>query len=484
MENKHQSRTTAAAPPSAHLPPVWCLPVALGWVILWQAGFPAPHVDDLFFSGPGASIAAGEGLRNPWIEPWLSQFGSNAYFAQLPLHPYLLGGWLKIWGLSTASLLAFQCLAGWLACIFCAALLRKSGCPPWVVAAGCLAAAAFVLDKGLRTEPWAAVFSLAAAWAWWRPGRVGWTLGVLAAVAGVVIHPFVIVVVLPAAAIALFIRWRQAGRHEAFLCLAILAGVALAMLGLVVVLLDFRVAEFWDTFRSHARLRTPPGGRRFASFWENATLGREPYLKGPALLALAVAMVFGWRWGSRQRVALAAAVLLGGLILGIFLYAGHTPIWLWPVSVFFSLTIWSTVMLPRAQIVGSMLSVAALLWGILPQALKLAIVRPEPPEHYAAIRAEIERLLPTHLLVDETTARFVYDFDLPKGARDWLLTRQTGSGMISSLAAKPKGEVWSVDARKLVLYVPDAGIKPTPASFIGISVGNWIAHPYKLHVLP
>ena len=423
-------------------------------------------------------------MRNPWIEPWLRQFGSDAYFAQLPVHPHMLGLWLKIWGVSTASLLAFQCLAGCTTCMFSVALLRKSGCPPWAVGAGCAVAAAFILDRGLRTEPWAASFALAAVWAWWGSGRMNWTYGALAAAMSIVIHPFALVIVLPALLVTLFFRWADHAWQEVLVCLGILAAIGLGTLALLAWLVDFRISEFWTSFRAHALMRTPAPGNRLASFWEAVTLGHEPWLKAPVALAFGAAVIASWRDGNRQRAATAVFAVTAGLSLGIASYAGNSPLWLWPVASGLALALWAQVHSSRQRKIGAALTVAGMLWGISPQVLHAIVERPEPSPSYMSIRTQIDRLHPTRLLVDETSARFIYDFALPAGAHDWLLTRRRDSGMLSSLANKPEGEVWLVDARKVSLYVPDARLVPSRVSLPGFGVTHWLAHPYEGHLFP
>src|SRR5665213_1074302 len=70
--------------------------------------FPKPGLDDLFFVGTSLNLAQGGDYSNPLLER--QQFSSHFYFVHTPTYSFALAGWLKIFGVSTFSLLGFQLL--------------------------------------------------------------------------------------------------------------------------------------------------------------------------------------------------------------------------------------------------------------------------------------------------------------------------------------------------------------------------------------
>lgn len=449
----------------------WWAGSAVVWLCLWAAGLPAPHVDDLFFTGAGVSLAQGHGLQNPWIEPWLRQFGSADYFAQLPAHPHAVAVWLKCWGTSTASLLALQCTVGSVLCALAALMVKRMAGSNLAAATTWAVSAVFVLQHGLRPEAWGAAFAVAAGWLWLSPQRLPWALGCAAAVLAVLFHPFTAAVAIPSGLASLTQRWASRGIAEAGCCLLIALASAVAGVLLVLLLVDFRFPEFWRAFSAHARMRTPAPGGAFASFWENLTLGREVWLKGPALAAFAAAVAVAWYRGTRHQSRFALGLIAGVTISGILLYAGQTPKWLLPLCGGAALVLWASVKPAAWRRIGIVTTCGTMVWSILPTLLRLSGPGLYDAGRYAVLRHHVDVLKPMPLLVDEAAARYVYDFALPSGARDWLLTRRCDDGMKSSIASKPAGEAWLVDERKLALYVPDSGLK--------LDRRTWLRIPFR-----
>lgn len=455
---------------------------ALLWVALWRAGLPAPHVDDLFFAGTGVALAQGLGLHNPWIEPWLAQFGSTFFYAQPPVQPFALASWIRIWGVSAASILGFQCVAGWICTGGAVHLLRKVGAPHWSAALGAGLMTIFVLARGLRPDAWGAAMALLAALAWLHEGRRMWATGCLAAALAPALHPFAAIVVIPSACLAFATRTRGS-RKAVLLDLGIAAAAILAVLGLVAWMLDFATKDFWRAFHYHALMRTPRSGSRLTTFGATLTLGFEPLIKLPGAAALALALALAWFAGNRRRAIEGLLLCIGALGLGILLYAGNTPNWLWPLAGGVTLGAWASVRsFPRRALVSGLLGLLVI-WNHLPWLVSSTFARAVPAREYGEIRNACEQLRPTRLLVDETAARHIFDYRLPAGALDWLLNRRLESGMLGSLAARPAGEVWLVDERKLELLVPDSGVRAARSQLAGISLQSWLIHPGRIHLM-
>lgn len=123
--------------------------------ILWLLDFPKPYLDDLSYIGAALNMANGGDFSNPFLS---RQFSEHFAFYYPPIHSYVLAGWLKVFGISTASLTAFQMVAY----SFCAGsaifILRRHQSPVWVEWLIPLAVTNAFLTHGLRPEPLAAAF--------------------------------------------------------------------------------------------------------------------------------------------------------------------------------------------------------------------------------------------------------------------------------------------------------------------------------------
>ena len=71
-------------------------------------GMPWATVDDLFFLGAGIDLARTGQLVNHLIDGWVAGFGTTRYYVQLPFPAYSMALWFRLFGLDTASVLAFQ----------------------------------------------------------------------------------------------------------------------------------------------------------------------------------------------------------------------------------------------------------------------------------------------------------------------------------------------------------------------------------------
>src|SRR3982751_3830890 len=98
-----KSLEAAAQPESLFWPFVWAFVM---FVLLWAMDFPKPFFDDLFFNGAALNLAQGGDFSNPLIAR--QGFPNHFFFLQPPLHSYAVYGWLSLFGISSASMLAFQ----------------------------------------------------------------------------------------------------------------------------------------------------------------------------------------------------------------------------------------------------------------------------------------------------------------------------------------------------------------------------------------
>lgn len=151
------------------------LPGALAFFIfLWSLDFPKPMNDDMFYCGAGLNLAQGGDFSNPLLTR--QEFPGHFYFIYPPVHSYALAGWLKLFGISAASMTGFQLLLYALCTAATIVFLRRNGAPVWLEWLVPLGIGASFLGFGLRPESLAAALTLTGFVLLECRGKAAWTL--------------------------------------------------------------------------------------------------------------------------------------------------------------------------------------------------------------------------------------------------------------------------------------------------------------------
>jgi hypothetical protein len=121
--------------------------------------FPKPMVDDLMMCGAGLNLAGGGDFSNPLIVR--QQMPAHLFFVYPPVHPHTVAGWVKVFGISSASLTAFQLMTYLATAIATVMLLRRHQAPTWLEWMVPLSVSVAFLPIGLRPEPLAVALIMA-----------------------------------------------------------------------------------------------------------------------------------------------------------------------------------------------------------------------------------------------------------------------------------------------------------------------------------
>ena len=132
----------------------WIAAVALALLaaVLLARGVPWPETDDPAFAGAGIALARTGELTNPFIAGFLAKLGLHRCYLQPPLQAYTLAGWIRLFGVGTASFRAFAWTCYVLGGVGLVRLVRGFGLS---TAAGLLLAGMYlaaVAGTGLRPE--------------------------------------------------------------------------------------------------------------------------------------------------------------------------------------------------------------------------------------------------------------------------------------------------------------------------------------------
>ena len=128
------------------------------FLLLWRLGYPDPWWDDLFYNGAALNMAHGGDFSNPLLDR--QGFPGHYFFVYPPIHSYAVYAWLSVFGVSAASLLAFQNMMYFFIAAALILLVCRHGAPrilPWIVP---LAVMAVFLKLGLRPEAFAVAITM------------------------------------------------------------------------------------------------------------------------------------------------------------------------------------------------------------------------------------------------------------------------------------------------------------------------------------
>jgi len=156
-----------------------CALVVLGWASLVAAGLPPPHIDDVWYVDPAISFAQTGRLEAPALARVLAAFGTQRCFLSFPFYPLLLGTWFRILGVSFGSAAAFWIACGAVSSVSLRAILRALGAGAASEIAALVYLPLQVQCYGLRPEQTGYALSLAGAALLMRPTPARRSLGCL-----------------------------------------------------------------------------------------------------------------------------------------------------------------------------------------------------------------------------------------------------------------------------------------------------------------
>lgn len=400
--------------------PVSILGAAVFFFALWLFEFPMPCIDDLFYCGAGLHMASGGDFSNPLLAR--QDFSSHWFYVYPPLHSYALWGWLRLFGISTWTMTAFQLFNYSIAAIATIFILRRHGAPRWLEWLVPLGVTGTLWRWGLRPEPFAIALTMAGL-ALIGPGAAspirmffGFLAMCLGASAAPRVGPFACVLM----AVGLAQSWRDLAATRRLLTTLILICIAGATTAMVFLcMIHFRIAEFLHTFHDHmARV----GGSKAALLGRFLSTFVGP-VELPLLLLVGALLALNLRHPNQRSTWMGLAIA-GAFVVTALMGA------LGPGSVWFAVFCLFVLMVPtlsgasalRRRMVAGIVVLALLaansrpLIGVVGQ-ITGAIDRDTGP---TIAEARAIQSTPDHpVLIDVATARYVFDYRLPAGVLDW-----------------------------------------------------------------
>jgi hypothetical protein len=399
----------------------------LAWLTLWATGWPLPNGDDGFYTGGAIHLVKTGVLANPWLAGWMQWIPGvhlDRYFIQPPFQPWVLAAWLKLFGISSASVTGFACLTDALAAWAGAHLLRRLGCSWPAATAAAAMISVYLLTRGLRTDAVGLLVLLAGQILLLAPGRTRWTLGCLLTMAACGVQAYLLTVATPVLLLHLGIAWfRGAAAHDyrdlrAKLARSLVAALAVGLLFLLAI--KGELAAFLHDFLGHARTITPPPGHKLASFLQLLTVGFEivPNLFVLGVSVLGIAYLGGREPRLRPALWAGGATLFLMAALGVNLYAQYSAKYVVMAAAFAALAGSSRAQgFLRKTLYAPAVVLAA--WGALGHGLQYwTNRRTAQPAAWRAAQRYVAETRPAFVLFDAATLRYVFNFDPPEASAD------------------------------------------------------------------
>lgn len=470
----------------------WVLGLNAGfWFLLFCLGIPGPCTDDMFFTGTAVNLLAEGIYRNPWIEPWNQILQSDRFFFQPPFHAYTLALWLKMAGLSTASLLAFQNFWAFVFSAAAAGLMRRFGAP----LAACLAVAPLfaIINHLSGFRPDILGFAYLAMGLWListdRPFLV--FAGACLAAASVLTLTIFVAYALPFTLALLWINYRNAespSRTYLWVRGAALAAAAAAITVLFLFCIEFKLGLFIRDYLHHASLRRPPTGfaagyfiRYLFEYWGPVQLVPSFALFGAALVWAGLTK----KADGNGRVLLLAS--LAAAVLNILIYPSSAVSY-----VFFLGWIWLACAIPVLfrrgfNWQGAVATAVAGLIFVVSQTTNLigfAGQKRSPEGEFESIREYVRTHPDRRYAVDTVAAYYVFRYKFPRHVAGWGELRPPTEKPIGSIKEKDADVTWVVSNLWLNRLIADGGFESPRLKIFGRSFGSLPEKPDAVSLIP
>ena len=385
---------------------------------------PYPGYVDLWFCGAAIYYCKTGHFANPLLRFRFPEVESR-YFVHFPIHQLLLGNWLKLFGISTESMLLFQCLC-YSICSTCIVLiLKKFDFPGWLSFVVVLLYAGLIVPQGLRSDAFSmAMFSLGLLMLT-RYGFLRYFAGAFLLGLSCMSWPVLSAYVIPFAATVIYYN-SQSAKEKSYwsrTAAAIAAG-AIVIIVIFLITIDFRVSDFIHDFLMHTAQRRPSLLEAPGRFFELITMFYQWLTVLPSFtlfLCCLISALVTDLVHNRTRVLLIATAI--GIAINIPLYIQDEAlpgffVWVCLAAVLADLK--KTGKLRFAYIaILALVSLAAFTVQALAMVLVDRTLPGKDDQQLAQIRAYVKQHPEQVYVIDDEAARYIFDYNFPNLSIYW-----------------------------------------------------------------
>ncbi len=466
--------------------------VAVFVIVLFAKGYPTPYPDDLATIGSALSMAQGKGFSNPYVREWLAAFPTERPYYYPPGMTYLLAGWMKVFGVNTSALLAYQWLFMLMGAGALFRYLTKTGnLAPWISFVGSIAYLLAFQADGFRSEVPAYGLSFLGLVICLRSGKFSKTAGFLLLAFSGVVYPAAPCLSIPLYPAAIILSLQPEQRDARTFLKRIARDIpyalfaSVAVFGIFYLMIRGEFSEFTRVLLINKELSITGGFfDRLGSFWHLSTAFSQVMIRLPLLVITLLAIVASIGIGRHRKN-------LHYLIPVAFALSCLICIETNPLR--------SKSLVPILEIATLLYVIASLLPGkILPAiavgaffaflinlkvVLSVLLQKPVDANQVAAMKSEVSQIdhRSHHVLICPWAARYLYDYKIPFEGNCltmWATVPKvhTRNGF-RYLKPREKGpdEIWIGSKEYLSTNIaPEErdGLIPSPVRFMGKTFGN------------
>jgi len=461
------------------------------WPLLFFAGIPGPCTDDMFFTGTAVNLLHDGVYRNPWIEPWNKILQSGRFFFQPPFHAYTLAPWLKVFGLSTASLLAFQNFWAFVFSVSAAGLMRRFGAP----LAACLAVAPlFAITNhlaGFRPDILGFAYLALGLWLYSFNRPVSSFVGAALVFASVLTLTIFVAYAVPLLLALFWIRHKNGGGDAKQLLKS--GVVTLVLPGLLVTLLfliciEFKLGLFIHDYLYHASLRRPPTGSAAVYFVRYVFEYWGPVQLAPSFALFVIASIGIWFWRKPSpdvRVLLIASFIAAAI--NILLYPSSAVSYVFFLGWIWLLCAMPLLFRPGFNWVGASLASLAMLILLVSQTTNIiGFIGQKPAEEskYADIRKYVQDHPDRVYAIDTVAAYYVFQYRFPAHITGWGELRPPTERPVQSVTEKDPNMSWVASTVWLNRLISDGNFDSPKLTIFGRKFGSLPETPADVTLIP
>lgn len=435
-------------------------PIVIFWLILFSLNYPPPHIDDLFFTGAAINLAKGGDFINPWLAAWSDRV-LDRFYVQPPFYSYTLAGWLSLAGISTQSLLFFQCLCYTTFSIFTALILRFYRFPR--IASFCIVIAFsfWMLNMGLRQDALGMAYLAVGIWLAIQDNPLGYFLGFSLLGASVLTAPILIAYACPLG-IAILISHLQKNKpiSKKYLYKRVIAiGSAILFVFILFLLcIDFNLSLFLSDMSWHSSFRKQGLNKVIPSILWIVSIGYGEITNGSvyAFLLFLIALLKFNATGLQQasdtqfvkysskspKILYAIAIAMA---FNLLIYPSTIPgIFNFFCWVLICLTIAKVSLKPRNKATLILVGVFVFLINQSQSIIALIGKEPVPESTYRQVEQFIRENPNKPYAIDSVAARFSLNYQLPKNTIDWNFSQPASNLWPVSIEQKDPHRIWIV----------------------------------------
>jgi hypothetical protein len=429
------------------------------WAVLAWRGFPFPHPDDGRFTGAALNMAAGGGLENPLLEK------SGPYYLYPPFYDFFLAEWLKVAGISAATVIFFHLAVCFATSWLVLEIFRAWGRGGWGWA-GVLVYIDYIANFGLRSDALGLFFIMLSVRLGLAASRAGAGFAPFLAFLGMATHPPLLAIGLP------WIFWLVVTRPPARIgAMAGGAGVGLFLL----LILHGDLFGFIRGF-----LENQAKSRQDNVAWLAQEWFRPQNIFKVALLPV-LSLAIAGRKIKRDGMSVSDVTFLLALALGVYVMLGSlTGNRLIGLIAVLGVLGYLTASPGRGGAGRLLVWIALVVFCVsIGRPLVEGLVEKKPSAAEAqALKEQVRQASYSRVVIDWWSLRYVFDFRPPAGAACISSSQRPRDGYVLLFP----GECGVISVAAVAEFqLKDPGLpQPGYLRIAGLRVGRWLLNADKM----